>query len=65
MLVTLIDEEDAIMSKSSGFIEGYEEAERQMYQIEDGTREWYANPFDPNDDAYRGFEEGFYDFTQK
>lgn len=60
------------MAKSSGFIAGYDEAMRQMEAIAQADANaggegplWYTNPYPEGTDEHRGFEEGFYDFTQK
>ena len=52
------------------FCAGYTEAERQMYALESMTPMaalalGYVNPFPHESKAWAGFEEGFYDFTQK
>ncbi len=51
--------------KSSEFVRGYMEAERQMYLAEETPDFVWFNPFDEGSEASRGFEEGYYDFTQK
>jgi hypothetical protein len=53
------------LPEESSFSDGYDLSLRHLEEIEDNKREWFANPFLEGTDAYRGYEEGWYDFTQK
>lgn len=51
--------------ESDGFVRGYLEAERRFNNELPGVPASWENPFAPDDDEYRGFEEGCYTLTQK